>query len=117
VWFTIISSAPGAQGFVSAQEENAYMKQVNAKPTAALLDPDGKVGHLYEAKTTPHMFIVDPKGNLIYNGAIDSISTSDPADIAGSTNYVSQALTEAMGGKAVSTPATRPYGCSVKYKD
>jgi|SRR5579872_3406872 len=116
VWFTIISSAPGAQGYVTAGEENDYMKQVNAKPTAALLDPDGDLGHLYGAKTTPHMFIIDPKGTLIYNGAIDSTSSSDPADIGSSTNYVNAALTEALAGKAVSNPATNPYGCSVKYK-
>ena len=117
VWFTVISSAPGTQGYVDAGQENAYMKKMGAQPTAAILDPKGEIGHLYEAKTTPHMFIIDPKGQLVYNGAIDDHPTSDPADIASSRNYVSTALQQAMGGKPVSEAATRPYGCSVKYKD
>lgn len=117
VWLTVISSAPGMQGYVTADEENAYLKQVGAAPTAALLDPSGKLGHLYDAKTSPHMFIIDPSGTLIYNGAIDDQPTPDPASIEGATNYVSQALTEAMAGKPVSVPTSRPYGCSVKYAD
>lgn len=117
VWFTVISSAPGAQGYVTAAEENSYVKQVNAVPTAVLLDPDGNLGHLYAAKTTPHMYVIDPSGTLIYNGAIDDHPTPDQSDIPSSKNYVSEALQEAMSGKKVSDPATRPYGCSVKYKD
>ena len=117
VWFTVISSAPGTQGYVTAPTENDYMKKMNAVPTAALLDPDGTVGHLYAAKTTPHMYIIDPKGVLIYNGAIDDHPTADQSDIPSSKNYVSVALGEAMSGKPVSDAATRPYGCSVKYKD
>jgi peroxiredoxin len=115
VWFTVISSAPGTQGFVTPTQENDYVKQVSAAPTAVLMDPEGTLGRLYGAKTTPHMFIIDPSGTLIYNGAIDDHSTSDPADIASSKNYVSAALSEAMSGKPVSESATRPYGCSVKY--
>ena len=115
VWFTVISSAPGQQGYVTAQQENGYLKQMNASPTAALLDPQGDVGRLYSAKTTPHMFIVSPDGVLIYDGAIDSKATTDLADIASAKNYVSQALEEAMAGKPVTTPTSRPYGCSVKY--
>jgi peroxiredoxin len=115
VWFTVVSSAPGAQGYVTATQENDYLKKVNATPSAVLLDPKGDLGHLYAAKTTPHMFIIDPSGNLIYNGAIDDHNTTDIADIASSTNYVSEALGEAMAGKPVATAATRPYGCSVKY--
>jgi peroxiredoxin len=115
VWLTIISSAPGKQGYVTAEDENAYVKQVNASPTAVLLDPTGTVGHLYDAKTTPHMFIISPQGVLIYNGAIDDKPTPDPSDISGAKNYVSLALTEALAGKSVTTPTTRPYGCSVKY--
>jgi peroxiredoxin len=115
VWFTVISSAPGQQGFVTAQQENDYLKQMNASPTAALLDPSGDLGRLYSAKTTPHMFVINPAGVLIYDGAIDSKATPDKADIASATNYVSQALEEAMAGKTVSTPTSRPYGCSVKY--
>ena len=115
VWFTVISSAPGTQGYVTAEQENDYMRRMNAAPTAALLDPTGDLGHLYGAKTTPHMFIINPDGVLIYDGAIDDKSTPDQADIPSSTNYVSLALSEAMSGKPVSTPTSRPYGCSVKY--
>ena len=115
VWFTVISSAPGKQGYVTAQQENKYLKAMNASPTAALLDPQGDVGRLYSAKTTPHMFVVNPAGVLIYDGAIDSKPTTDQADIASAQNYVSQALGEATAGKAVSVPTSRPYGCSVKY--
>ena len=115
IWFTVISSAAGQQGYVTAEQENEYLKRMNAVPTAALLDPQGDVGRLYAAKTTPHMFIINPDGVLIYDGAIDSKSTTDQSDIAAATNYVSQALGEAMAGKAVSTPTSRPYGCSVKY--
>src|SRR5215831_13501832 len=115
IWLTVISSAPGTQGFVTPSQENEYLKQMNAAPTAVLMDPGGSLGHLYGAKTTPHMFIIDPSGTLIYNGAIDDHSTSDPADIASSKNYVSAALSEAMAGKPVTEGATRPYGCSVKY--
>jgi thioredoxin-related protein len=117
VWFTVISSAPGAQGYVTAAEENDYVKKMNAAPTVVLLDPDGRLGHLYAAKTTPHMFVIDPNGALIYNGAIDDHPTAEQSDIPNSKNYVSTALTEAMSGKKVSDAATRPYGCSVKYKD
>ena len=91
------------------------MREMHAAPTAALLDPDGQLGHLYDAKTTPHMFVINPEGMLIYDGAIDDRPTPDPSDIAGATNYVSQALSEAMAGRPVSVAATRPYGCSVKY--
>lgn len=115
VWLTIVSSAPGAQGYVTPSQENEYLKKVNASPTAVLLDPKGDIGHLYEAKTTPHMFIIDKSGNLIYNGAIDDKATTDTSDVAGATNYVSQALDQAMAGKPVANAATRPYGCSVKY--
>src|SRR5277367_5991942 len=115
VWFTVISSAPGTQGYVDAGQENAYMKKMGAQPTAAILDPKGEIGHLYEAKTTPNMFIIDPSGKLIYAGAIDDHPTAEISDIQSSKNYVSAALSEAMNGKAVQTPVTRPYGCSVKY--
>ena len=117
VWLTVISSAPGQQGYVTASQENAYVQKMNAAPTAVVLDPNGSVGRLYGAKTTPHMFIIDPNGVLIYNGAIDDRPSTDPADIPNSTNYVSAALSEAMAGRAVSNPNTRPYGCSVKYAD
>jgi len=114
-WFTVISSAPGKQGYVTADQENAYLKQMGASPTAALLDPQGTVGKLYGAKTTPHMFVINPAGVLIYDGAIDTKATTDQADILSAKNYVSEALEEAMAGKPVTKPTSRPYGCSVKY--
>ncbi|MGA8222116.1 MAG: thioredoxin family protein [Candidatus Acidiferrales bacterium] len=117
IWLTVISSAPGKQGYITAPDENAFLKQMNATPTAVLLDPTGSLGHLYDAKTTPHMFIINPQGTLIYNGAIDDHPTTDRADINDAKNYVSQALGEALAGKPVTDPATRPYGCSVKYPD
>jgi AhpC/TSA family len=117
IWLTVISSAPGQQGYITAADENAFLKQSNAAPTAVLLDPTGALGHLYDAKTTPQMFIIDPHGTLIYNGALDDRATTDVADINGAKNYVSLALGEALAGKPVSNPATRPYGCSVKYPD
>jgi peroxiredoxin len=115
VWFTMISSAPGKQGYVTASQENDYMSKMQAAPTAALLDPMGTVGHLYDAKTTPQMIVISPQGMLIYDGAIDNRATDEVSDIKGATNYVSLALEQAMAGKPVETAATRPYGCSVKY--
>lgn len=115
VWLTVISSAPGNQGYVTAQEENVWLKQINASPTAVLLDPKGDLGHLYDAKTTPQMFVINPQGILVYDGAIDDRPTTDTSDIRGAKNYVSAALSDAMAGKPVGTPTSRPYGCSVKY--
>ena len=115
VWFTVISSAPGEQGYMNSSQENAYMKKMSADPTAAILDPTGAVGHLYDAKTTPQMFVIDPSGKLIYDGAIDDHATTDVSDVKVSKNYVSTALSEAMAGQPVATAYTRPYGCSVKY--
>jgi peroxiredoxin len=117
VWFTVISSAPGQQGYMTPSQENAYLAEVHASPTAVLLDPDGKLGHLYSAKTTPQMVVIDPTGKVIYDGAIDDRPTPDPEDVRGAHNYVTDALTEAMAGKPVANPFTRPYGCSVKYRD
>jgi len=115
VWLTVISSAPGKQGYVTGGEENAYVKEKGVAATAVLLDPEGKLGRLYAAKTTPHMFLIDPKGTLVYAGAIDDRPTTDPADVQGATNYVLAAYDEAKAGKAVTKAATAPYGCSVKY--
>ena len=117
VWFTVISSAPGQQGYMTAGEENAYLAKMHADPTAVLLDSDGKIGHLYNAKTTPQMIVIDPAGNVIYDGAIDNRPTPDLGDIKGADNYVTDALTDAMAGKAVNPSYTRPYGCAVKYSD
>jgi peroxiredoxin len=115
IWFTIISSVPKTQGYVTAAEENAYMAKMNAAPTAAILDSTGQIGKLYSAKTTPQMIIINPQGSIIYDGAIDDHPSSDVSDIARSKNYVSAALQEATVGKTVSVSSTRPYGCSVKY--
>ena len=116
VWLTVLSSAPGEQGYMTASQENAYVGKEHAAPTAVLLDPTGVIGHAYEAKTTPHMFVIDPSGKLIYAGAIDDHATTDPEDIKSSKNYVSDALSASMAGKPVATAYTRPYGCSVKYQ-
>lgn len=115
IWFTVLSSAPGQQGYATAAEENDYIKRTGAAPTAALLDSNGDLGHLYGAKTTPHMFVINPQGQVIYDGAIDDKATNDPSDIAGANNYVTAALEESMAGKPVLVAASRPYGCSVKY--
>ena len=117
VWFTVISSAPGAQGYVTPSEENAYLAHMHAVPTAVLMDPDGKIARSYNAKTTPQMIVIDPSGRVIYDGAIDNRPTPDPEDIKGADNYVSDALTDAMAGRPVATAFTRPYGCAVKYPD
>jgi peroxiredoxin len=116
VWLTIDSSAPGKEGNLSSDEAKAKIKEWKMRSSAVLLDADGKAGQAYGAKNTPHMFIIDPDGKIIYEGAIDSKASPNPADIPSSTNYVRVALDEAMGGKKVSNPNTKPYGCSVKYK-
>jgi len=115
VWFTVISSAPGQQGYVTDTQENSYLAQMHADPTAVLMDIDGKLGHLYAAKTTPEMYVIDPNRKLIYEGAIDDRPTPDPGDIKGADNYLNDALTEAMAGKPIAHAYTRSYGCSVKY--
>ncbi len=114
-WFTIISSAPGKQGSLSAEEARQVADENESKAMAVLLDPEGTVGRLYEAKATPHMYVIDPDGVLLYQGAIDSIPSADPADIREAENYVKAALDAAMAGKEVDVTATKAYGCSVKY--
>ena len=116
VWLSVISSAPGKQGHLDAAGAATLTQSRGAAPTAVLLDPSGDVGRKYEAKTTPHMYIVAPDGKLIYMGGIDSIPSSDAEDIARATPYVKVALAEAMGGKPVTHASTKPYGCSVKYQ-
>ena len=116
VWLTVDSSAPGKEGHLTAEQANAKMTEWKTKQTALVLDPDGKAGQSYGAKNTPHMFVINPEGKIIYQGAIDSKATASAADIAGSTNYVKVALEESLGGKPVSNASTKPYGCSVKYK-
>ena len=115
VWLSIISSAPGKQGHRTGPQAEADTKDKNAAPTAVLLDPSGEVGKKYDAKTTPEMFVLDKEGKILYAGAIDSIKSTDSADIAKAENHVRQALDAALAGKPVPTPKTTPYGCSVKY--
>jgi AhpC/TSA family len=117
VWLTVLSSSPSHadDGYLTAAQENEHIAQVHAHPTAAVLDASGEIGRLYSAKTTPHMFVIDPAGKLIYAGAIDDKATTDTADVKTAKNYVSAALTEAMAGQPVEVASTRPYGCAVKY--
>lgn len=115
IWLSIISSAPGKQGHVSAAKANELTQNRNASPTAVILDEQGEIGRLYGAKTTPHMYIIDPTGKLVYMGGIDSIPSSNPADIPAATPYVKIALKSLADGKPIADNVTRPYGCSVKY--
>ncbi len=115
VWLTLTSSAPGKQGHVDAATANRLTRERNAAPSAFLLDPQGAVGRAYDARTTPHMYVVDPKGRLAYMGAIDDKPTSAKADVAGARNYVLAAVADVRAGRAVAQPVNRPYGCSVKY--
>jgi peroxiredoxin len=115
VWLRINSGAPGHDGYQTPSELAAYVAANHVVATQSLIDPTGKVGHIYGARNTPTMFVIDPKGTLIYAGGIDNKPSTDPADIATATNYVKAALDEAMAGKPVTTPTAPPYGCSVKY--
>lgn len=116
VWLTILSSAPGEQGNVTAAEANELTRSRGASPTAVILDPSGTIGHAYGARTTPHMFIIDKNGTLDYMGGMDDKPTTDLADVATAKNYVRLALAAVMTGKPVQDAVTRPYGCSIKYK-
>lgn len=115
VWLSVISSAPGTQGHVSPAEADELTTSRDAAPNAVLLDEKGQIGRLYGAVTTPHMYIIDTDGTLVYKGAIDSIRSADPGDIPEATNYVKNAMMQLEAGKPVSPRGTRPYGCSVKY--
>lgn len=115
VWVTVISSAPGKQGYVTAEQGNELTAKENASPSHLILDPEGTIGKSYDARTTPHMYIVDAAGTLVYMGGIDDKPTSNMADIEGATNYVQAALTAMKNGSPIANPTTRPYGCSVKY--
>ena len=115
VWLSIISSAKGKQGHVTPEEAQQLTEERGAFPSDVLLDESGDVGRLYGAKTTPHMFVIDPDGTIVYQGAIDSIASFDPDDIAQATNYVDNALTKSMAAEPIEMHATKPYGCSIKY--
>ncbi len=116
IWITINSSAAGKEGHLATGDDaKTAIANRKAQPSRYLLDHDGAIGHLYGAKNTPQMFVVDKGGVLAYAGAIDSVSSPDPTDIKGATNYVSAALDDLNSGHAVKTPVTQPYGCFVKY--
>lgn len=115
VWLTVISSRPGSQGHVSPEEANELTSSRDAAPSHVILDESGDIGRLYGAKTTPHMFVVTPEGELAYDGAIDSIASARVDDIAKADNYVTAALGNLAAGETVATPVTKPYGCAVKY--
>ncbi|MDQ6859650.1 MAG: thioredoxin family protein [Verrucomicrobiota bacterium] len=114
-WLSIDSSAQGKEGNLTPEAAKAKIGEWKMQSTALLLDVDGKTGQAYGAKNTPHMFIINPDGKIVYGGAIDNKPTANPADIGSATNYVKVALDESLGGKPVSTANTKPYGCSVKY--
>ncbi|MGB4116463.1 MAG: thioredoxin family protein [Polaromonas sp.] len=117
VWLSVNSTSKDAYDYLPPAKLMAWKADKKANATAMLMDESGKIGQLYSAKTTPHMYIINPQGMLVYAGAIDSIPSARVDDIKTATNYVRQGLNEALGGKAISTPSTRAYGCSVKYKD
>lgn len=117
VWLSVVSSAPGEQGYFEPAEMNARTEQEGGRQSAVLLDPSGEVGRMYEAKTSPHMFVIDADGQVVYNGAIDDRPTTDQADLEGATNYVVPAIAAAQSGESADPASTQPYGCSVKYAD
>ena len=115
IWLTIISSAEGEQGYVTPEQANAIVAENKSNTKAVILDTTGEIGGLYAAKTTPHMFIIDANGILVYDGAIDSDSGFKEEGLADATNYVLEALKAMEEGRAIDPAATKPYGCSVKY--
>jgi peroxiredoxin len=116
VWLTIDSNAPGTEGSITPEQAQKITASWKTHQTALLLDPEGKAGRAYGAKNTPNMVIINPEGKIAYEGAIDSKASPNPADIPSSTNYVKAALDQSLAGKPITTPQTKPYGCSVKYK-
>lgn len=115
VWISVVSSAPGKEGNTTPAEANAIIEQQEAHPTHKILDSDGTIGHMYGAKTTPHMFVIDKAGTLVYAGAIDDDSSFKPDSIATAKNYVRAVLEDLKAGRSVAEPSTQPYGCGVKY--
>lgn len=115
VWLAVNSTAPEHGDYLKPAEMAAWMAGHHAAASATLMDGDGKLGRAYGARTTPHLFVIDPAGKLVYAGAIDSKPSARVADIATATNYIKQALGESLAGKVISTATSSPYGCSVKY--
>jgi peroxiredoxin len=115
VWYSVLSSAPGKEGYTNSADALKVAAEKKSAATALILDANGKIGKAYGAKTTPHMFVINPQGVVVYAGAIDDNDSANPAVIAKSKNYVEAALNEAMAGKPVSVATSRPYGCGVKY--
>ena len=115
VWLSIVSSAPGKQGYYPPKEMIEQKKRHNGNMTAILMDPDGEIGKTYGATVTPHMYVINSDGELVYRGGIDDKPTTDEADIEGATNYVDRALTAVMNGEEVSPKQAKPYGCTIKY--
>lgn len=116
VWLSVISSAPGEQGYLDAAGALAHAREVNAHPTAILLDPSGAMGRAYDARTTPHMYIINAQSILVYQGAIDDRPSARPESLQGATNYVTAALADLNAGRAIEIAQTTPYGCNVKYR-
>lgn len=114
-WVSIVSSAPGKQGHVTAEEATAIVEKENAHPTAKILDESGEIGQLYGAKTTPHMFVINADGALAYAGAIDDNDSPRHETVEGATNYVVNAVSALKTGESVAVSTTQPYGCGVKY--
>ena len=116
VWLAVNSTEKASSDYLEPGKLVAWMKERQSAPSAMLMDEEGTAGKAYGARTTPHMYIVDPQGRLIYAGGIDSIPSARADDIRKATNYVRQGLGEALAGKAVSAATTQPYGCTIKYK-
>lgn len=117
IWLSICSSAEGKQGHMSSEDWNKKVEETGSAPTAVLIDEDGSVGKMYGAKVTPHMYVIDPEGLLIYQGAIDSIKSTNAEDVADAKNYVVEALSQHKAGQEIAVPQTQAYGCGVKYKN
>lgn len=117
VWLQVISSAPGKQGHVDGATAIRLNKERGATPANTLLDPEGKLGRLYGAQTSPHLFIIDPAGTLIYKGGIDSIPSAKKEDLAKADNYLRLAFADLAAGRKIAQASTQPYGCSIKYAD
>ena len=115
VWLSVVSSAPGGQGHVDGRRADELTSVRKAQPAAVLLDPKGQIGRAYEARTTPHMFVIDKEGRIAYMGAIDDNASASTSGVARARNYVREAITAVAAGQAVKVATTRPYGCSVKY--